>query len=424
MSMRNSRLLGMAGLFIFFSYADYGAQFVFQMIASRILTIEDYGAYSALASASIAFTLFTVSFPLLALRNFSSLAVHQPSLFRPNFYKALLNLSYGVLPFGAFALVLTPWLSNFFHMRSMAALILVIVVDILAAYTGLCISALQALRLYVHSSGLTFSLTILRVTIGIALVWLSNASYVGLFIGLLIAHVAVIGVALWILKSKMPPGGLSGPLTFNFSGWQDAVFSSVGMGFLVGMDNLLARHFFSPTESGMYAAASTAAKIVLIIASPLLNLVIPEVTHAQKRHAQHFRLLVALAVAIPLLSWATLCIIPDLTLSLLVGSKYGAAQDILPTLAGSFLCLNLVSLMNQYCFARHLRPYFYCLYGSSLLSLLMIVTLFSETPKRMATGTLLGSTLTAIAGALCIWALRQRGTDSKAANAQEEPLAS
>ncbi len=394
------RFAHLAGIVLLISYSDYGLQFAYQMTIGRLLTVEDYGIYGALASIGTLFALFSGAFPLIALRNLSRVAVDHPENIWPCLNSALRNLSKAVLPFAFLLTVGSPLLKNFYHLESTLPVLMAIAAFTLGCYLTTLLVALQALRLYIHSTALTFVFTLSRILVGVLLAYFLHASYVGLYTGLLFGNLLVIALVYGILKKKIAQPSHMNHFNFTFEGWENAIFISIGMATLIGFDTSLARHYLNPVEAGLFCSAATIAKIVLMLSAPFMNWVVPEVTRMNSRSKSSHSIakLLLLTCGIPFLGWIAVSSVPSLILSVMVGGKYIGADALVPILAGATFCLVGVSVMNQYCFALGIRHYFYGLYAASIVGLAGVVWLLHDSATQLAYGILIGPALAVVIG--------------------------
>jgi O-antigen/teichoic acid export membrane protein len=407
---RTSPLFRLAALVLFFSYSDYGLQFLYQMAVGRLLTVEDYGIYSALNSINISFTLFATSFPLLALRSMSHVAAHHPERFWPSLHQMLRVLSGPLLIFGAVVFAASPWLKDFFHLQSSLPIWIAVATCVLTCYQNTLLAVLQAMQLYAHNSALTFAFTFMRFAFGVVLIYFFHTNYLGIFVGLLFATILT---SLWVfslLWRKIPHPTEPTPADFSYEGWQNAILVSLSMVSLVGIDVSLARHFLLASEAGLYSAAASVARIILVISQPFVGWVVPEVTRSRSKAGSSISLpkLVTMTVGISLLAWGVVSLIPGFILSFMLGGKFTDAAHLVPPLAASSLCLGNVALMNHYCFALGIRNYFYILYAAALVGIGLVVLLFHHSAVQLAYGIMGSSMAAAVLGCTALFVLRRR----------------
>ena len=207
----------LAGIVLLLSYSDYGFQFAYQMAIGRLMSVEDYGIYGALASIGTLFALFSGAFPLIVLRNLSRVAADQPELNWPCLNAALRNLSNMLLPFAFLLAVGSPLLKTFFHLPSVLPILLAITAYTLGCYLTTLLVALQALRFYIHNTALTLGFTLVRTMTGVAFVYFLRTNYLGLYSALLLANLLLIALALRLLKSKISRPNPTANFKFSFA---------------------------------------------------------------------------------------------------------------------------------------------------------------------------------------------------------------
>lgn len=132
--------------------------------------------------------------------------------------------------------------------------------------------------------------------------------------------------------------------------------SSFGIALLMFYDVVLARHFLTPTDAGLYGAAALAGRVIFAVIAFLPTVLLPNVAvrFAHGRSSAHV-LAAALGIAASVIgSLAAACAIaPEIVIRLLAGKNFvPGAPLILPYVLAAG-ALSLASLLSAYAIARH-----------------------------------------------------------------------
>jgi glycosyltransferase involved in cell wall biosynthesis/O-antigen/teichoic acid export membrane protein len=152
-----------------------------------------------------------------------------------------------------------------------------------------------------------------------------------------------------------------------------------GVAMLTGVDTVLARHFLSPLNAGLYASAATAGRIALFLPSAVTTLVFPRfVADRASPRAARRNLFLSLGIVgvVGLFAAAVMTAVPHLVTAVLFGRKFANAAAIIPILAVQASMIGMVSVLVYYHLARRSR-----LAGLPLLSTFaVIVIVWSQRP--------------------------------------------
>lgn len=134
------------------------------------------------------------------------------------------------------------------------------------------------------------------------------------------------------------------------------------------LDVIAIKHYFSPTEAGLYAGITTIAAIVYFVMAPVTAVLVTLVSSNQTKAKNQSRLRASLALMLLLggIGLAVMSLFPEIIISILVGSKYLVNADYLPRVALAMLLLALSNSFMMYHIA--LKRYKY-----SLASIIIVV---------------------------------------------------
>jgi len=130
-------------------------------------------------------------------------------------------------------------------------------------------------------------------------------------------------------------------LTFSLP----VLIQSIAAASLISSDLILVKHFFSPEEAGLYAAVATLGKIIFFATGPVLAVMLPLIAK-RKSQNQNYRQIFLLSLGINLVitlgAVFVFSLFPELTVSLLYGSKYLEASSYL-SLFGVYMVFYTIS---------------------------------------------------------------------------------
>ncbi|MBC7943557.1 oligosaccharide flippase family protein, partial [Candidatus Saccharibacteria bacterium] len=149
-----------------------------------------------------------------------------------------------------------------------------------------------------------------------------------------------------------------------------------GVTFIQTLDVLAIKHYFSPTEAGLYAGIATIAGIIYFLMAPVTAVLITLVSSSQTIRKNQARLKASLALMLLLGGGAliTMSLFPEIIINILVGSKYLASADYLPRVGLAMLFLGVANMLMMYHIA--LKRYKYSLVSIAtcavMLSLMLV----------------------------------------------------
>jgi hypothetical protein len=124
---------------------------------------------------------------------------------------------------------------------------------------------------------------------------------------------------------------------------------------MTGADTLLARHFFSATLAGDYAAASTAGHMALFLPGALVMVVFPRLAEGRGADSQSRRALaeaLSLTLALGLAAVAAIASLPAFVVRVLFGARYLPAAGIVGLLSLESAILGIAAVLVYFHVAR------------------------------------------------------------------------
>lgn len=216
---------------------------------------------------------------------------------------------------------------------------------------------LERYRWYAASIALP---SLLRLLLSAALAFLGyglHGAVAGIAFSTLFAYGLTFPPLIRLLKGSRVAFGPLIPL------WRKSIMTAVaitGITLLYTTDTILAKHFLSDAHAGLYAAVTTASKIILMFAFGIICVLLPKFSTVVARSDNPIP-----AVAEGLLATGALCVpataacmvVPALTLRILVGPAFIMAAPYLPLYAVSTLLLSFAQVFIYYFLAAGTRRF-------------------------------------------------------------------
>jgi len=328
------------------------SNFVFHIFVSRLLGPAHYSVVGALLSI-----LSLLAVPVGA----AQLAVTQ----------AVMGHGSNELPFslgkvtrrafigGAIAMVVswgaTPVLDGFLHIGSPWPLLLVGVWIPLATVGAVLQGALIGEYRFRPVAFATFGGGgPVRLILGAGMV-LAGLGVVGAVMATLLAQAFTTGSLLFSARREMRSHQTGPVIRTSTRDMTLSIASLASYTALIGVDTFLARHFFSATEAGKYAAGAIAAHIALFVPGALVTVAFPHLVDGKGISAQSrktFTQALKITTVLGVIVAGTLTILSSLVVHLLFGSSYTGATSIVGILAFTSAAIGVLTLLVYLHLAR------------------------------------------------------------------------
>ncbi len=338
------------GTSIFIAIASY----LFYFSMARMLSPEEYGILYSLIAITYIFSVptETIRFVISRYTAIFNLKKQNGSI------KNLLNRSFKKItllsiPIWIFLVLLSVlWLGKFLHISVWPLLIMSVVIPFLFLLP-IIHGALQGLQKFV-TLGINNSIEmVVKLILAVVLVFLGFKVY-GAIIAIPLSIVVALIIGIIPLKKIMKEK----ETTIDTKHIYDYFFPFMLVIFFLttmsSVDVLIARHFFSPSYAGLYAAISTIGTTLFFVSISVTKVMFPMVSekHHLKEKEEHEDILYRslLLVAIPSLALVLfLTFFPKLLVTIMFGLKYISISNFIKyeAIAMGFLALsNVISLYN------------------------------------------------------------------------------
>ncbi|HXG36422.1 MAG TPA: hypothetical protein VNL15_05585, partial [Dehalococcoidia bacterium] len=176
-------------------------------------------------------------------------------------------------------------------------------------------------------------------------------------------------------------------------------------------DVLIARHFFSPHEAGLYAGVATLGRIILFLPASISLVLFPKIAHdsAKGGSGQGF-LRTGLGLTFVLSGSATLLFLlaPRLVLRTALGGEYVGADNLLPLYAIASFLFSLVIFLLYFHLARRQFSYLYLVLLPHIVAEFLLPYAFHSSAEQLA-GVLIFVNMSLLVFSLAFTRLSQEG---------------
>jgi O-antigen/teichoic acid export membrane protein len=160
----------------------------------------------------------------------------------------------------------------------------------------------------------------------------------------------------------------------------------IGVTYLFNVDIVLARHYLSPSQAGIYAAGAVLARVVYFLGLTIAGVMFPEVATRHARDQSHFHvvdlsLLFLAAVGIVLAAVYTL--LPGLVL-LPYGSQFAPVRPFLGVFAAALTLLALANLLVNYFLSVNSARFIAPLLGTAVLETVLMTAFHRDVAQMLA----------------------------------------
>lgn len=312
---------GSAAMIVGSNFANFLA-YIYHLIIGRLLGPSPYGELAATLAALGIFSTAFVFLGLVIVKFVSSAKEEDKSILYSWFLRKGLVAGFVIT---LVLVILAPTVSNFLHINLKTALLMgPILFFFLMSF--LLRSFLQGLLKFSQSVIVTNVDMGSRVVFGILLVYLGFFSFGAVF-GIFIASVLSFLAGLFFLRDfKLKEGKKQfryGRAVVKYA--IPVLVVSFANNSFISSDVILAKHFFSPHDAGIYASLSTLGKIIFFGASPITGVMFPIISQRHSKGQSYGKILLISFMMTLGIAGGVLTIyylVPGLMIRILFGSKF------------------------------------------------------------------------------------------------------
>lgn len=349
----NILLLGtniLAGIFAYLLHPFLG----------HMMSIQEYGQVAALISLALVLATPTQIITTIATKYASSPSASENHAQLNDFIRHL-TVIFLIAGIGITAVFVatSSYVAFFFHLNSPQGVIILGLIFIVSLITPLNQGTLQGLQHFGWFATITLLSSFLRLVLAIGFVLMGlgvNGAILGIVVSALLAYLVSLQPLREILRGpRIPTGSLR-------SLWSYSILASavtVGTVALYSIDTVLAKHFLSASDAGLYAALATIGRTVLLVSIGVTTVMFPRVVALHERGEPHMRIVIQAMLGVLILSAAVEIVFyfaPSLVTKLLFGQAFVAISGQLATYGMAMLLLAVGWVIINYFLAIGNHP--------------------------------------------------------------------
>lgn len=351
------------------------ANYCFQFIMGRHLSIEDFGTMNALLSVSTSITLPTGAVMIVIAKYASTYKVMDDSNAMSALYSMALRkvTAAAGLVTGAFVL-LSGLVGSYMNITDTAA-VLILAVGIFGSFMlTVNLGMLQGMqRFYYLGAGIGLG-GVLRLALGgVALVlgYRLNGALVATVLPSLLIFALTVPALSVHLSGKTKSFRHERLLSYSIP----VLIASSAFAFLSNIDLVMVKHYLTPREAGLYASVAVLGKTMLYLPSSFALAVFPMVSEAYLQDGDSYKILDRSLLCTALICAAGLAVFalfPELIMRMLFGSRFAGASGFLKYYGVAMASMAVLSILMSFNLARGRTGFIYSLAGGSALTVAVI----------------------------------------------------
>ena len=152
------------------------------------------------------------------------------------------------------------------------------------------------------------------------------------------------------------------------------------------VDIVLARHYLSPSQAGIYAAGAVLARVVYFLGLTIAGVMFPEVANRHARDQSHFHVVdlsLLFLAAVGIVLAAVYALLPGLVL-LPYGSQFAPVRPYLGVFAGALTLLALANLLVNYFLSVNSARFIAPLLGAAVLETVLMTAFHRDVAQMLA----------------------------------------
>lgn len=344
---------------------------------AHIMSIQEYGQVATFIALSLVLATPTQIVATVAAKYASTLSTRGDHAKLNDFIRRLTItlLIVGIATTLVFIAV-SGYVASFFNLASPQEVVLISLVFITVFAAPLNQGALQGLQSFGWYSAITLLVAVLRLILAVGFI-LAGFGVNGAILGI------VLSASLTYFASFIPLRGiLRGPRTPSGSLrslWLYSIFTAAaatGIVALYSIDTVMARHFLSGSDAGLYAALATMGRIVLFITNSVAIIMFPRVVMLHERKEPHTRVVVQAVIGVlvlALLVEAMFYFTSSFITKLLFGQAFIAIAGLLPLYGAAMVLLAFAQVLAMYFLAIGNRIFVFIILFACVLQIALIV---------------------------------------------------
>ena len=386
-----------------------GSNYLFHVVISRMLGPAEYGGLAALLAVVLVLSVpFGVIQTAVADKTATLRSTGREGDVRAlgeSALKTTMPFAWGA---GIAVALLAPLLSLFLDVDIISALLLAPFV-VASVPASVAQGVLQGEHRFQALAALQLTTTVLRLALGIALVW-AGLGVIGAVLASALSAALAVPLAFRILRVGRRAWQTAHRTLASVRGdLAPALLGLTCFWLLAEADIALARHFLGGEDSGYYSSAGLLARALLFLPAAVGVVAFPRFVAARADSAERLRWLQASTVGVGVLALGGFVVLLVLREPLIVfafGERFADAADLLPILAVAMGWMAVVNVLVYFHIAMASRAYLISLAG--VVAEAAAIGAFHETAEQVAVATAIVAAVVAFlqyeaAASICRW---------------------
>ncbi len=351
------------------------ANYSFQFLMGRTLSIEDFGAMNALLSVMMSLTLPTGAIMFVIAKYASTYVARGEkekigSLYR----KALGGTSMLAFAITLVFVISSGLLGGYLRIDDRVS-VLILAAGIFGAFVlTVNLGLLQGMqRFYYLGAGLGLG-GVLRLALGAAFVLIGFGLRGALAASALPALILFVVTMLPVYRYLGNGGGKEEHE--NILGYSVPVFLSTAVfAFLSNIDLVMVRHFFDPVDAGLYSSVVILGRTLLYLPSAFALAMFPMVSEQDALNGDYFRILdraLLCTLALCAAGLLVFALLPGPIIKTLFGARFAGASAYLMYYGLAMTFMALVSILMSFNLARHRTAFIYSMAAGAVMLVILI----------------------------------------------------
>ena len=251
--------------------------FLFNIFMNRALSVEDFGILASIIAI--------ITLPGLAIGAIVPLVIHfsgkhfvkgELGIVKGFYSKIIKFLFISGIVFCILFFIFIPQVGDFFHIKNFSLLILTDIIIFVGFVTVLNMALLQAKLAFGFQALIGILASVIKLLLGVILVFFgftAGGAVFGMLIAAIVTYILSFLPLKFLFKYQAQKAKVSIKDLFSYAIPSALTFLSLTS--FITTDIILVKHFFSPTQAGMYAGMSLVGRVIFYLSAPIGSVMFP-----------------------------------------------------------------------------------------------------------------------------------------------------
>jgi len=349
--------------------------YLYHLIVGRILGPSGYGELSSLISLLYIFGVPTIVLQTVLVKYFSTCKARQSSGQAKYLFKKMMKILLAILiPMFAVLCFCSPLVAEFLNLSGTRVVFWVFLLFVISTLSALNTSVIQGFQLFIWFSVLTAGGSLLKLFISIPFAYHGvEMTMIASFLIATVLYVLYFVPMRFIFFSKEERMDITKKDIVRYS--IPTFFTLLGMTAIYSMDIVLAKHYLTSLDAGIYSSVAVLGKVIFYASSAIGTVLFPVLAERFAKGKDTFPIIKLSVVLVAIVSLGVTMIytvFPITVVHLLFGTSFDAAASYLGIFAVFITIYSIVNIIVLACLAiekMHVH-FFTCV--AAMLQILLI----------------------------------------------------